>query len=573
MSKSQASVNLDADLSLRTERLGPLPVINHFLARLDLEGRLNHFVPTRDRRVRLPYAKGLGVLLRSILVEREPIYRQHEIVSTFADETFGLDAESVRYVNDDSIGRALDRLFDADRAALLTDVVVAATQEFDVALEELHNDSTTVKFCGRYTQARGRRLRGKRAPFITHGYSKDHRPDLKQLLFILTTSDDGGLPVQFRCEAGNYSDSRTHEESWDALCQATGRVDFLYVADSKLCNRDAMDHIDRHGGRLVTVLPRSRGEDPQFREWIQTHEPNWELVVDRPNPRQHDGPRDRWWVFRYPAPSREGWPIIWIYSSLLALSQEHRRQKRIARTIEELEALNARLAGPRPRRRSRKELQDSVTDILKACKTSRCLLVEVVQHQEHHFRQVGPGRPGPKTRYVRKTRKSWRLQWLVDEEMIAYDRKSDGMYPLLTNDRTLANAQVLQAHKRQPIVEKRFEQTKTVFEIAPAMLKNEGRVEALFFVYFLALLVQALIERELRRQMKRQDVEHLPLYPEERTTKHPTSEQIFRLFALMQRHVLQQDGQDVRTFEPELTDLQQQVLGLLGISEEAIYAS
>ncbi len=573
MSKGQASSALDADLGLRTERLGPLPLINHFLARIDLEAHIDRFVPTSDRRVRLPYAKALGVLLRSILVEREPIYRQYETVSTFADEAFGLDATLVRYVGDDAIGRALDRLFDADRAALLTAVVVAATEEFDVVLDELHNDSTSVSFCGQYAQARGRRLRGKRAPLITYGFSKDHRPDLKQLLFILTTSDDGGVPVQFRCEAGNCSDSKTHEESWDALCRATGRVDFLYVADSKLCSRDAMDHIDRRGGRLVTVMPRSRGEDPQFREWIQTHEPSWELVVDRPNPRRRGGPRDRWWVFRYPAPSREGWPIVWVYSSLLSLHQEYRRQQRIARTIEELEALNAKLAGPRPRRRSRKELQEHVADILKARNTTRHLLVEVVQHQEHYFRQAGPGRPGPKTRYVRKTRKSWRLQWRTDEEAIAYDRKSDGMYPLLTNDSTLTNAHVLEAHKRQPTIEKRFEQTKTVFEIAPVLLKNEGRVEALFFVYFLALLVQALIERELRRQMQHKEVERLPLYPEDRTTERPTAEQVFRLFALMQRHVLHRNGQHVRTFEPVLTDLQRQVLGLLGVPEKAYATS
>ena len=113
----------------------------------------------------------------------------------------------MHFVGDDAVGRALDRLFAADRASLLTEVVVATVQRFDLALDELHNDSTTVKFCGQYRAARGRRIRGKRAPFITYGYSKDHRPDLKQLLFILTTSQDGGVPVQFRCEAGNASAS------------------------------------------------------------------------------------------------------------------------------------------------------------------------------------------------------------------------------------------------------------------------------------------------------------------------------------------------------------------------------
>ena len=52
-----------------------------------------------------------------------------------------------------------------------------------------------------------------------------------------------------------------------------GRADFLYVADSKLCSREAMGHIAAGGGRFVTVLPRSRGEDRWFRDWAQTHHP------------------------------------------------------------------------------------------------------------------------------------------------------------------------------------------------------------------------------------------------------------------------------------------------------------
>jgi hypothetical protein len=85
-----------------------------------LDAILARAVPTEDRRVALPYATGLGVLLRSLLVEREPIYRQAETVRTFAPALYGLDARQRAHVGDDQIGRALDRLFDADRAALLT---------------------------------------------------------------------------------------------------------------------------------------------------------------------------------------------------------------------------------------------------------------------------------------------------------------------------------------------------------------------------------------------------------------------------------------------------------------------
>ena len=64
---------------------------------------------------------------------------------------------------------------------------------------------------------------------------------------------DGGVPVQFRCLDGNASDSQTHIETWDTLCTVAGRADFLYVADSKPCSHDNMNHIHRAGGRFVTV--------------------------------------------------------------------------------------------------------------------------------------------------------------------------------------------------------------------------------------------------------------------------------------------------------------------------------
>jgi transposase len=139
------------------------------------------------------------------------------------------------------------------------------------------------------------------------------------------------------------------------------------------------------------------------------------------------------------------------------------------------------------------------------------------------------------------------------------------MYPLLTNDRGLSAAEVFCAHKRQPEVEKRFFNAKSTLEIAPVLLKNEARVEALFFCYFLALLICSLIERELRLAMQREGISELPLYPEERATSRPTSEQIFRLFSLAERHTLIKDGQAVQAFDPQLSDLQKQVLGLLGV--------
>jgi transposase len=68
------------------------------------------------------------------------------------------------------------------------------------------------------------------------------------------------------------------------------------------------------------------------------------------------------------------------------------------------------------------------------------------------------------------------LDWLrsIDQAAIDYDTKSDGMYPPICNGRKLSPAQILHAHKGQPTIEKRFEQIKTVHQIAPVFLGPTG---------------------------------------------------------------------------------------------------
>ncbi|MFT4101015.1 MAG: IS1634 family transposase [Burkholderiaceae bacterium] len=556
-----------AQLDLLTERLGPLPLLNHFIDRAGVLDVLARHVdgPDPSRRSAISHAQALGVLLRSIVVEREPVYRQHETAASFATGLFGVSAAELKHLSDDRIGRALDRLFQIDRAALLTEVIVNLARRFGVRFERLHNDSTSVSFCGQYRSASGRRVGGRVAPAITYGYSKDHRPDLKQLLFILTIDGEDGVPVHFRCADGNVADVSTHIDTWNALREIAGRVDFLYVADSKLCSRQNMDHIARQGGRFVTVMPRNRQEDTQFRRWIQTNTPAWELVWQRPNPRHADGPRDDWYVFSPEAPSAEAYPIVWVWSTLLTLKHGYRRQKNVAAAIDHLVDIKRRLGAARARLRGAAQIDLEVQDILARHHAVRYLKVTRVVREEHIFRQVRRGRPGPDTAYRKITKRRYDIEWALDTEAIAYDQKSDGMYPLMTNDRSLSPAQVLVAHKGQPRIEKRFEQIKSVHEIAPVFLKNEARIEALFTVYFLALVIQALIERELRLAMKRQTIDSLPIYPESRACRRPTTEHLLRLFSLAERHILLDNGNLIKTFEPELTALQTQVLGLLGV--------
>jgi len=268
--------------TLNSRRVAALPILDRFLKKLRIEEFLRDHLPREDRRSRVPTATALLLLARNLLVSREPLYGIGEWAARHEPQLLGLSREQLPALNDDRAGRALDRLFDADVAALALDVAAHAVSAFDVALDQLHNDSTTVTFHGDYEGAdRERTLRGRLRLAVTHGHNKDHRPDLKQLLYILTVSGDGAVPVHFRVESGNATDDRSHTATWDLLCKLTGRRDFLYVADCKLATAENMAHIHQHGGRFLSVLPRTRSEDAAFRAAVVRGQVAWRHIHDR----------------------------------------------------------------------------------------------------------------------------------------------------------------------------------------------------------------------------------------------------------------------------------------------------
>lgn len=557
---------------LESRSVGALPVVNHFLDRIGMNELLERYIPAGDRRCRLAPSRGIGLLLRNILLGRAPVYALEQWAAPFDPALLGVDSSQIPLLNDDRVGRSLDRLFKADRASLLTEVVVRAVREFEVDLTQIHNDSTTITFSGEYAGARGEPRKGRPTLLITHGFNKDHRPDLKQLLWILTVSADGAVPVHFRACNGNTTDDQTHIDTWNTIRRIVKRTDFLYVADSKLCTRSAMEHIAGQGGRFLTVLPRTRREETWFRDWVQTHNPQWIEVRRRRNPRREDGPPDIYRVAESPIRSVEGYRIVWVWSSLKADQDQRSRQARIEKGILALEVLETRLRGKRSRFKDVDSVSQAAQAALQATGAQRWLVFTIHEITEESFRQEKQGRPGSTTRYLRRQRRRFRIEWRPAPETIDYDAHTDGMFPLLTNDMGLSAADVLEKYKYQPQLEKRHEQLKTVRAVTPVLLKSVTRIEALLMVYFLALLMDALIEREMRRAMKAARIPSLPLYPEERACRAPTTDRLLEILGDLSKHTLLLDDAVTQTFPPELSDLQRDILRLLGVPLSA-YAS
>lgn len=195
--------------------------------------------------------------------------------------------------------------------------------------------------------------------------------------------------------------------------------------------------------------------------------------------------------------------------------------------------------------------------------------IAVQEHEEESFRQERRGRPGEQTRYRRTTRTRFSLTWKIDTALVAYDAKSDGCFPFVTNDTSMSDAEVLAAYKYQPHLERRHAQLKGVQLVAPVFLKDVARIEGLLCCQFVALLVQALVERQIRRAMAASGIASIPLYPEDRECAAPSAPRIFEIFSGLARHELVSNGRIVQTFAPELTRIQAEVLDLLKVPHSA----
>jgi transposase len=503
----------------------------------------------------------LTLLVQNFLLSRLPLYALPEWAARHVPEYLGLQPQQLTLLNDDRSGRALDHLYRADRASLLTALALRTVREFRLDTSEVHQDTTTVTFSGKYAEQPASDEPDRPAR-ITFGYNKDHRPDLQQLLYGVTISADGAVPIHCKVFDGNTPDDHVHIETWDTLKRIIGHANFLYVADCKLCSHENMHHIASQHGRFLTVMPRTRKEDKEFREHSRSSPLAWQEVHRQPNPRRRDGPDLVYQGVEAPWRSAEGYRVLWYRSSQKALQDAEARRGRLARARLRLQALQTEREFA-----SRVPALAAGERILEEEQVGAWVRIDVKTNVEEEYKQIGPGRPGPDTRYERIEKWRFTVVFEEDAQALRQEALTDGVFPLMTNDEALSVAEALAKYKYQPFVEKRHEQLKSVFEVAPVWLKNPKRVESLLWLYHVVEMVQALVEREVRRRMEQQRVPSLKLYPEGRPSEAPTTGLVFTILEGQRRHrLLDENGLELARFHDQLPEPAREVLRLLGVS-------
>lgn len=402
------------------------------------------------------------------------------LASTVLPEMLGLDAVQC---NDDRLARTLDTLL-PHLDAIWQDLVVAAITTFDLDLRYLCYDLTSLSFCGDYDEA----------DLVRYGYSRDHRPDRKQIELAATVTAAGGVPVDYRPLAGNVADRSTPVDNLQRpqgllalLPPRTAGAPCVVVSDramltqaalaayarSELCYLGPLDPGLGHGvvqDLLAAVSTEELAAHPlPYRPQRAADDPDWMayqgverlLLVPHPDPTQ---------------PPLEVRALV-VWSPGKARLDAQLRATHLTR----LERLLGQLASKLGRRpyTTTAAVQKRVASVLKGHPARRFLDVQI---------SGGPGTDAPLT-----------LTWARNEVLLAQAAALDGRYVLGTNAPDLDAAQMLERSKQRDVPEKRFALLKGPLAVRPIYVHKEERVLGLVFCTMVALLLFALLELALCR--------------------------------------------------------------------------
>ena len=506
----------------------------------------------------LDHAQTLACLLSNILLSPGPLYRIAEWAQPIDPKALELDPSQKAALNDDRVARLLDALASERSKSLFFRLALHLIKDFELDVGRIHHDTTTVTFHGQYRTS-------QRAPQITHGLNKDHRPDLKQLVFGLNVTADGAVPLLHEVHSGNRTDDTLHRGNLDRLRAILGTGDFIYVADCKLCTAKNLRHITDHGGSFVTVMPRTRSEDRAFRQLLRQRSVRWRRLHVQPNGRRRSEPPDVYETTTAgPRTTPEGYRLVWVKSSQKAVVDAEARLRALQAAEEELVGLSARLGrGPLGQRGA---IGKAARAVLKRHGCEGLLTVTLRAETRLKLRHLKRGRPRPSDPVREERRTVYRLAFARAEDALRREARTDGVFPLVTNleSRPYPKKEVLLIYKYQPYVEKRHALLKSELEVAPVYLKLPHRVVGLVHAHFLAMVVEALVERTVRLGMRRLEIEAIPVLPEGRLTKTPTAPRVLEQFSGVSWYEFER-GDETVTFPVDLTPLQKQLLLLLGM--------
>lgn len=538
---------MSAKPTYETQRIDHLGIVAGICQEISLIEKIDAQVKSSNRKVSCGQGtqaiilNALGFFGRALYLM--PDYLHNKPVDLLIDPD--LTAEDF---NDDTLGRCLDDLYAVGVTEVFYRVAAHALQVYDIRSRFVHLDSSSFHLHGAYDADEPER----EAISITYGYSKDHRPDLKQVVLQLITHHRSALPVWLEVLSGNSNDKKTFKATIKAYCNQLSAEEQAYmVMDSAGFSEDTLK--EAQDIFWVMRVPETLAQAKK----LVKETPAEEMLELEPGYAgkevscEYAGIQQRWLVvFSQAAESRE------------------------LKTLEKAQAKELEKAQKEWRKLARQRF-NCQADAEKA-------LEQFNQKWKYHQAQAKAAvllqypKPGRPTTADQKEVVGYHLEGSLAENAAAIEqaRRSLGRFIIATNDldtERLPARAMLQNYKDQGVsVERGFRFLKDPLFFAHSLfLKKPERIMALLMIMGLALLIYSLAERKLRQTLKEVNA----TVPDQRRkpTQKPTIRWVFQLFEGLDILLVKQNGEVVLRQLLNLRPAQEQVITLLGPAVQNCY--
>ena len=363
--------------------------------------------------------------------------------TTALDDLLGIEAGKI---NDSRLYRCLDRLIRQKTKLerhLRERYGELFAAEFDVLLYDLTSS---------YVEGLA-----EKNPMAQHGYSRDHRPDCKQVVIALIVNGEG-FPLSYETFDGNRADVTTVEAVMRMVERKYGRARRVWVFDRGIVSEENLEALRRRGGQYLVGTPRSKLQ--QFERELL--EGNWEQV------------RDDVEVQRVPVPGGEETYVL--CRTAARREKERAIRSRFSGQIEKaLTALAKRVAEGKLKDRNKME--------------RRLGGIQARHPQVADLYQMG----------VEPGEKGLRVQWSMLEERRVWREAREGAYLLRTNLQAESGPELWTKYIQLTEVEAVFRALKSELLVRPLYHQLERRVKAHILVAFLGYALWVTLKHLLRR--------------------------------------------------------------------------
>jgi transposase len=471
MNTSQAQQMGRAIRALQPRQMGALPLIYPILRALQVRERTNGLVASQAE---IDLGRMVLLLTLNRLLAPQPLYQVADwLGGTVLPEVLDIPPEKTY---DNRLGRALDQLHPY-LGELWAQLVSQAVQVYELDLNVLHWDITSLYFEGAYTDSE----------LAAYGYSRDHRPDTKQVNLEVDVTHDGYVPILYQTLAGNTADITRPLPHLHSLLRFLARPALaerhlrpILVSDRKMVTAAAVLACHRHDLFYLGPLSNGTATEALVRsvsaEELAAHPLAYRPQRVKPDDAHFVPYQGVWRPFHFEQAGEQVIDrVLVVWSAGKQRLDEKKRKTYLKRLLNQLEHIQKKLNTRRYKKRA--YVEQRLTKVQQGNPAQGLVEIELQGVDEHLT-----------------------LSFRVNRQRLAEAQRLDGRYALSTNASHLGANTALTLFKGQDGVEKRFRTVKGPLSVRPLFVRTDQRIEGLVFITLLALLVQTVLERACRQQ-------------------------------------------------------------------------